>query len=232
GAARNGTAANSDDRLRSGQVEAVAGDRVAVGRELHASDVDRAKAGVDRNVARGSLEDGERAVEERCVDRTILQGPVVIACGVLPDTIPAGDHPVIAPARGAVPEAERQAAGVDQVDLVLDGGLNVEIRAGRQRTEGESRAAQRTAVIEHPVDARAEAATLAGGHVERPAKHQVTADLDQVIERASGYARLAEVVVEHGRLVQREVAGDREQARGRPRSARSKAGTAGDLGIA
>ena len=59
---------------------------------------------------------------------------------------------VVLRAGRAVPEVERQAGGVDQVDLVRDRRLHEHV-AARQRAEVEAVVGQRAGIVEHAVDA-------------------------------------------------------------------------------
>src|SRR5690606_25839785 len=153
-------------------------------------DVDGAQTVVHGDFTACPLEDRERAVEERRIDRAIVECPVVVASVVLPDAVATGNRAVIAPARGTVPEAQHQPTGVDEVDLMSDRGLHVEIGVRRYGAQGKSRATERAAVVEHPVDAGFEATPGTRGDVKGTAEHQIATNVDQVVERTADHIGL------------------------------------------
>ena len=122
-------AVTDDDAAgRSGKCDAIALDNVAIGHELHAGGCYLSQAVIHRHRTCCPGKDGEGGVGEGSVDRAGLVGPVVIAGRSLPHTVAAVDHAVVLRAGSAVPIVEGQAFRVDEVDLVIDRGLD---RIGR-----------------------------------------------------------------------------------------------------
>ena len=119
------------------------------------------------DIACHPLEDGERGIGERSVQRAFrcgfIGGPVIVAVAGLPDTVAAVDHAVVFQfailTAGAVPEAQRQTAVVYQVDLIVNRCLHVQTVC-RRRGVGNVHhvVGQRAGVVNDAIDADIKAA--------------------------------------------------------------------------
>ncbi len=177
GATRQGAVADADRRGRSGQGDRVALDRIAIGRELHARDADRAGHVVDRDQAAGALENGEAGLRlHRAIEEAIGVGP--FRTGRRPDARTAVDRAVVVlGAVAAVPE-QQGGRGVDHIDLTRDRGLDRHtLRAARRRAEGQAVVGQDAAVGHQAIDA--ETIGTGAGDVQHAVQRQVAADGEQ-----------------------------------------------------
>ncbi len=180
GSARRGAVTDTDDALCRRQCDRIALHLIAVHRELHPGDADVAGAVVDRHHTRRSLEDGKAGSRtERRIQRAVLVGPVVV--GRIPDTVAAIDDAIVMISDiTAIPEIESLAAGIDEVDLVRNGGLHRKIgsrAAARNGSDGHAVVGEGPAIIHQAIDAGAEATEV--GHVERPAEREIARHIEQ-----------------------------------------------------
>ena len=96
----------------------------------------------------------------------------------------------------AVPELQRDAVGVDQVDLFVDRGLDknvVLILTVWHRAQLQRPVIQRAAVVIYTVHTRSKITALRRGDVQRPVQLQVAGDSNQVIQRATRRIRLTQL---------------------------------------
>src|SRR5690606_23234262 len=145
----------------------------------------RAASVVHRHRAASSGEYGKGAISIGSVHAADHIGPVVIDTIQMPDAVTAIDDIVELWPTIAVPEAQRKARRVDQIDLTRDRGLNSNTAACGHGTERQAVVGERAAIAEHTVDAAADGAACCVRHIDRAVEHQLTADHDEVLERAA-----------------------------------------------
>src|SRR5690606_28774953 len=123
----------------------------------------------------------EGAVRIGRVDRAIRSGPVVVRSTQMPSAVSAVDGIVELGTAVAVPEAQRKAGRVDEIDLPGDRGLHGYVASARHHAKSEIIVEEIAVVVEHAVNARPEGAARGDAHVEGgTVERQVAADLDEV----------------------------------------------------
>ncbi|MNI20312.1 hypothetical protein D3C73_737870 [compost metagenome] len=131
----------------------------------------------------------------------------------MPGAIAAVDGVVELRTAVAVPEAERKAGRVDEIDLPGDRGLHGHVASTRHCTKREIIVEKVAVVIEYAVDSRPEDAAGRDAHIDRGAvEGEVAGDLDEIIEPAADGAGLSELHVEDRARIHREAARNGERA--------------------
>src|SRR5690606_8176035 len=120
----------------------------------------------------------------------VFVGPVVAAGAGLPHAGAAIDDAIEFRAGIAIPELDHMARHADEVDLMRNGGLQAQIRAGGRRAKGAGVLRNRAAIFDEAVKARPDLPPRRGIQVDRAAEPDVAAHTQEITGIAA--VRLAE----------------------------------------
>ncbi|GAA5629405.1 hypothetical protein Brsp05_04707 [Brucella sp. NBRC 12953] len=169
--------------------ERAAGEQIAIGHELHAID-GRGKAGIDGDGSGCAAKNRKAIIDPRRIGCAIGAGPIVI--GSIPGAAAALDDAIIL-WPSAIPEEEVASAGIDQIDLMVDGGLQAVI--GSIAGDGADRhgvGGQIAIIIKDTIDTGAD--HTASIDIEGTIERQIAVHIKQRIGRlatAQGHIGLA-----------------------------------------
>src|SRR5690606_33198591 len=137
-------------------------------------------------------------------------GPVVVAAAVLPDAVAAIDRSVELGPGVAVPEIDVETGRVDEVHLVRDRGLD-DNRAARRHPSGIERVVrERAGIVDDAIKTGVETAAWRNRDIDDAVEREITADLDEIVERAANDVCLAELEIEDRTAVENQVTVDRQ----------------------